>query len=163
MEIIKNEPTNTQLQFYEKLSDFLKFTSTTFQNQGVVRNQLTDMLKADGRFVWGVLEYEEMFAKFHKEMDERERRRFNFIRQITEDLAKHNQDMFTLLDDNRARLKDGEELTLLYDHLQFWLSKYRSQKDDPDMCLIYVGVEERKPFPKGVEKFVADKITELSK
>ena len=159
--VLERKPTSTKLDFYESLRDYLEITYRVKQNQLKVRNQLYDLLQEDTRFDLGGLEYEEMFEKLHDDMNSEELKRFRFIRQLTEDMAKYNSEMFNLLDENKSFLNDGQVLWELYDHLQIWLAKYRSKKDDPHTCLVFTGVEDEKGFPPEVEKFVLDKINEL--
>jgi hypothetical protein len=69
-------------------------------------------------------------------MNNNELKKFNFIREITHDIAKYNSQMLKLLDDNKNMLKDGQVLDDLHGHLSFWLAKYRGRKDDPDMSIV---------------------------
>lgn len=94
-------------------------------------------------------------------MNDDQLKKFRFIRQITEDMARYNLEIFKLLEDNPSYLKDCPYLEQLHDHLQLWLAKYRAQKDNPDMCLVFVVHDEGKGFPREVENFVRSKIKEL--
>src|SRR5215204_3328470 len=44
---------------------------------------------------------------------------------------------------------------------EYWLAKYELLKDDPNMCLIYVGLKQLKRFPVGIELVIYNKIKEL--
>jgi len=160
-QVLESKSTSTRLYFYEKLRDYLEITHRLFQNQLRVRDQLYGLLKEDNRFDLGKLEYEEMFETFHNDMSNEELKRFRFIRELTEDIAKYNSEMFQMIDENKDVLNDGQILWDLYDHIKLWIAKYRSQKDNPHMCLVYTGVEDKKGFPYGIEKFVSDRINGL--
>jgi hypothetical protein len=160
-----NEPSSTRLQFYEKLNDYLGILLRIVKNQVPARDQLYHLLLlrfdiSDLQYVKKHEEpYEETFEKFHKDMNKVELGKFDFIHQITQDMAKYNFELFKLLDDNKNIL--NEELWHLHDHLQYWLAKYRAKKDNPDMCLVYTGGDEEKAFPTGIHSFVSKKIEHL--
>lgn len=158
-EIIQGDA-STRLQFYKKLADLLEISRRTFVNQIIVRDQLYNLLLEDKRFDIGGLEYEPMFAKFHDQMNNEQQRKFRFIRQITEDIAKYNQQILELLTKNHDFLADSPLLKRLEEHLEFWLSKYRALKDDPGTSLIYTEPEEGKGFPQGVDLYVSSRVKE---
>jgi len=151
---------STLLDFYEDLALQLEVSQRLFENQCKVRDDLYELLESDGRFVLQGLEYEEAFRKFHNAMNAEEKRKFDFIREMTDDMAKNNQATLSMLENNKYALRDGNDLIDLQEHLQFWLAKYRSLKDDADVCLIYTGAIESKPFPITVRDFVRRKILE---
>ena len=149
------------MNFYEKLRDYLEITQRLIQNQLRIRDQLYYLLKDSNRFDLGELEFEEMFEKFHNDMNNEELKRFRFICELTEDIAKYNSETFKLLEENKTILNDSKYLWDLYGHLQIWLAKYRCQKDNLHPSMVYTGVEDIQGFPQGIEKFVSDRIDGL--
>ncbi len=88
-----------------------------------------------------------------------DRQLFSELRRITDHTSKINNQIRRLLGTNRALFHN--ELAPLYEHLSTFLAKYEVLKDDPRMCLVYVGVVQESPFPPGVDSFVIQQINEL--
>jgi hypothetical protein len=55
------------------------------------------------------------------------------------------------------RLDEGRDSGVeTLQHLAFWINKYDHLfVHTPGMCVLYVGVEDRTPFPSGVEASIA--------
>lgn len=119
-----------ELEFFMKLNEYTRSSRVAFLDQCAVRNQLAKSLmrfpNADE------YEYEELFSKFCDKMNDDEKRKFKFIRQITERIAEYNSKTVTLLKENRHKkvYTETSDLQLLLDHLQFWLDKYNAYKND---------------------------------
>ena len=99
------------------------------------------------------LEYERFFQRYHDRMDEEERHLHKTIRAYTSDaLSKYNRRILDLLEQNPGLLQAVERLSELKRHLVVWFAKFNGVfSTSPSMCLVYVGVEEKVPFPKGIE------------
>lgn len=56
------------------------------------------------------------------------------------------------------------ELNVLQDHLDLWLSKYRARlAGSDDVCLVYVGVADNKPFPSSIDEQTARMLEDTQK
>jgi hypothetical protein len=157
-------------QFYEKLQIFLDATHNGFKNQIEIRKRLIENIQK--RFDISSFEREKSKALYHwddlfeyiyPQLNKDEKDNFIFIRGITENtLYTYNRKIVELLDSFPQFHKDVPEIGQLFDHLNFWLSKYNSVfQNREDMCLVYVGLEDNKPFPKQVDKLIPQKISEL--
>ena len=102
------------------------------------------------------LEYERFFYRHFDEMNRDERFLFDRIRTLTEGpLYEANRRMLEILESQPALLDEVSELTDLRQHLVFWLNKYeRLFVNTPEMCLLYVGVEDGVGFPTGLDEVV---------
>ena len=79
-------------------------------------------------------------------------------------MFKYNSLVVQLLDEYPQFYNDLPELRQLHDHLNLWLDKYNSVfRDKENMCLVYVGVEDKKPFPKEIDRIIKAKIEKLQK
>jgi hypothetical protein len=136
--------------------DLLDMTGTTFLAQARVRNELVARMR--GRLKPREhLQYERFFQRYFSEMDAEERAIHGTIRAYTENvLSSYNQSVLDLLKANPALVRQIKLLPELKQHLEVWLAKFRGVfHQQPAMCLVYVGVEEKVPFPSGVEKHLA--------
>ena len=150
--------------FYEKMSFYLNATQDAFVNQCKIRNRLVKILgkKHD---IKKYETYDKLFAELYPTMNEEERHLFQFIRGITENtLFKYNSLIVQLLNVYPHFYNDLPELRQLHDHLNLWLDKYNSIfRNKENMCLVYVGVEEKNPFPKEIDEIIKAKIDKLRK
>jgi len=152
--------------FYEKLRLYLDATWNGFVNQCGIRDRLVQLLEKNHDLQeYREYEFDELFAALYPTMNEEELSLFRFIRGITENtLFTYNSSIVQLLDAYPQFHSDVPEILQLHDHLNFWLSKYNSVfKDRADMCIVYVGVKDKKPFPRGIEKIIKEKIDQLRK
>jgi hypothetical protein len=102
------------------------------------------------------LEYEKFFYKYYSQLNDEERFEFNQIRAITEGLERGNRKILKIIEAHPAILEAIPQMTDLRQHLVFWLNKYdRFFLVNPAMCVLYTGVEDGVPFPKGVDHAVA--------
>jgi hypothetical protein len=137
----------------KELLGILRTTHQTFLAQCRVRNELVAAMR--GRLGIGErLEYERFFSRYYREMTEEERYIHAIIRAYTENvLSQQNARALKILEDHPALVERVALLDELRRHLTLWLGKYKAVlQASPAACLIYVGVEERVPFPSGVEK-----------
>ena len=99
------------------------------------------------------LEHERFFAKYYDQLTEGERFQFARIRALTDGpMETGNRRILQLLNDIPEARQAIPDLDRLRQHLAFWINKYDHLfLHNPNMCVLYVGVEDRTPFPTGVE------------
>lgn len=148
------------LKFYEQLYALLIDTDKNFMEQVQIRNQLVDLL-AKRLSVDETQPFDDLFEKYHPQMNQEELDLFDKIRQKTELMKSYNSRMFRLLAENASYLNDVVELQALKDHLEEWIGKYDRKFSDPNVAIIYVGEMEKKPLPTGIEKIIEKKISKL--
>lgn len=159
-----------QLRFYLKLQEYLRMSNKIFLNQLAIRSQLEESLgtreqvgellnRMENRDIGA----DDFLYQARPLMNAEEVKLFDFIRRTTEDMNRFNYYAKSLLENNVEFFRDMTELTILDEHLSWWQAKYDLLKDDPNMCLIYVGVKQKKPFPSKVDELVKLKIEELRK
>jgi CRISPR/Cas system CMR-associated protein Cmr1 (group 7 of RAMP superfamily) len=75
-------------------------------------------------------------------------------------MKDYNDEMYKLLRNkkNRKFWKETQKLEDLYYHLELWLKKYKALKNKKDISLIFVGLEEGRPFPAGIDDDVRDRV-----
>ncbi|WP_425635876.1 toll/interleukin-1 receptor domain-containing protein [Algoriphagus yeomjeoni] len=136
----------------ESLLEVLDTAWTTFQAQVKLRNKLAQKVK-DRIPDTKRLQYEEFFHEYFDQMTANELILHRTIRAYTANvLAEYNQSALDLLKQNRALLSDIPRLKELKAHLELWLAKFKGIfESTPSSCLVYVGVEEKKGFPVGIE------------
>ena len=158
-----------RLRFYLRLQDHLRMANKIFLNQIIVRNQLEELLqKHEGindkiQKTSKIMGADDYLYQLHPFMNEEENRLFDFIRRMTRDTKQFNSYATLLLESNKEFYTDMPELAKLYEHLSWWHAKYDMLKDDPNMCLIYVGVKQKKPFPSNIEGLIKMKIEQPRK
>jgi len=168
----KNE-INKILVFYKKLLGLLKITGNIFQVQLDRRDDLWNILEIKLPLEIKKYEYaqenetsfilfEKGFREIYPMMDKNDLDLYCFICQLTKNMSKYNSDILELLDDNYDYLIDMPELSKLHRHLSLWIAKFRNSENKPDVCLVYVGVEEGEPFPRGIESLIEERIKNLT-
>ncbi|WP_255439054.1 winged helix-turn-helix domain-containing protein [Aestuariibacter sp. GS-14] len=130
-------------------------TFTSFNAQVLRRNELAEMLQ-HRLGVARNMQFEKFFSHYYSEMNQQELFVFNQIRAITETgLYQNNQAIVNELNEYPDILEAIPLTHELQQHLTFWLNKYHSVfTQRPDMCLLYVGVEDGVPYPSGVDQNV---------
>ena len=104
--------------------------------------------------------YDEIFHYFHNNMDQYQLSLFDFLRKNTEDTKKFNLYAASLIKNNPEFVEELPELKQLLDHFSIWLCKYEIFKEDPHMCLIYVG-PKLKTVSKVVDHYIQKIIEDL--
>lgn len=137
----------------ESLLEILDTAWTTFQAQVKLRNKLAQKIK-DRIPNTKRLQYEEFFHEYFDQMTADELILHRTIRSYTASvLAEYNQSALDLIKNNRNLVSDIPRLKELKSHLELWLAKFKGIfESTPSSCLIYVGVEEKKGFPTGIEE-----------
>lgn len=102
------------------------------------------------------LEYEKFFFRYYDKLIAEEKFQFDQIRAITEGPLYHgNLRMLTVIQQNTQVLDEIPALVDVRQHLVFWLNKYeRVFAKTPQMCVLYIGVEDGVPFPTGIDEMV---------
>jgi len=145
----------------EDLMEALEISSQTFVAQSRIRNQLLKSLK--GRFTdMKQRNVINIFSHYHAKMNDYELRLHASIRGYTQHvIAKYNDQALHILQNNPNLKQEIERLKNLERHLIIWKSKYESTfVNDETIALVYVGVEEQVPFPKGIEREIEDYLLE---
>ena len=156
--VIKQE----RLSFYRLMAVNLHANHDAFIEQCKIRNRLLRSLGHDlNSFNWDDLEG--TFSKAYQNFDDKQRTLFDFIRGITEGpLFGRNIELLNLLKKNPKYFNELEEFESLQAHLDLWIVKFDAIfKKREDYCLVYVGVEEKKPFPKEIDPKVAQEIAKM--
>jgi len=145
----------------QKLLDDLEYAYMIFKSQCEVRDALVDaMCERDPKLE--LVQYEPFIARYYAEMTADERALHRRIREQTDTIEKLNRRALYFVEaskDFRRRIPRMEQLR---EHLEAWLDKYdRTFETDESVGILYVGVQERKPFPAGIEvgirKYIQDK------
>ncbi|MBN3522021.1 toll/interleukin-1 receptor domain-containing protein [Algoriphagus lutimaris] len=141
----------------ERLLEILDTAWTTFQAQAKIRNKLAQKIK-DRIPSSKRLQYEEFFHEYFDEMTKDELILHQTIRSYTKNVLKeYNQSALDLIKKHRELIKEIPRLKELKSHLELWLAKFDGIfEHTPSSCLIYVGVEEKKGFPIGIEDELRD-------
>ena len=137
----------------ERLLEVLDTARSTFQAQVKLRNKLAQKVK-DRIPNAKRLQYEELFHEYFDQMSQDELILHRTIRAYTSNvLAEYNQSALDILKQNRELLSETPRLKELKSHLELWLAKFKGIfESTPSSCLVYVGVEEKKGFPAGIEE-----------
>ncbi|SFT95224.1 TIR domain-containing protein [Algoriphagus locisalis] len=137
----------------KSLLEILDTAWATFQAQVKLRNKLAQKVK-DRIQNTKHLQYEEFFHEYFDQMTADELILHRTIRAYTSTvLAEYNQSALDLIKQNRALSSELPRLNELKSHLELWLAKFHGIfESTPSSCLIYVGVEEKKGFPVGIEE-----------
>ena len=151
-----------RLAFYEQMNLHLQASHDAFIDQCKIRNKLLKLLGYDlETFDWEKLE--EVLVSAHPTLTSEQQNLFDLIRGITRStLYSRNNEVLELLKAESQYFNELPEFKDLQGHLELWNAKFNSIfKTRNDYCLIYVGVNENKPFPTGIEQKVEDVIKEL--
>jgi hypothetical protein len=139
----------------------LSATNTAFRTQSRRRDALREtMVKRLN--ITERLEHERFFFRYYGLMDEEERFEFDQIRALTDGpLHDNNRSILDTIEANPGLLDELPILAALRLHLIIWLNKYdRVFTKSEKMSVLYVGVEDGVPFPRGVDQSVAEWLAE---
>jgi len=146
------EPPVTTLDAARRLYDILQTTRTTFLAQVELRNQL--VASAEHRLGSDEnLEYEPFLQRYFSQLSDDELRLHKTMRAYTADiLAKYNKRALDLVDKYPSLSDSAASIPALKQHLIIWLTKFKNEfAANPWMALVYVGVEEKVPFPRAID------------
>jgi hypothetical protein len=146
----------------QKLLDDLEVAYAIFQSQSKVRNALVDaMCERDPNLE--LVEYEPFIARYYTKMTPDERALHQRIRDYTDTIEKLNRHALYCIEASKDFRRRIPGLEKLREHLEAWLDKYdRTFETDASVGVLYVGVQERKPFPSGIEAEIRQYIVEKS-
>lgn len=150
-----------RLTFFIQLGRLLDRTKPAFFQQIVLGRKLLARIPATSNHKGLDDALREVAPAIESEED---RDLFDDLRRITDHMRRVNVRMRSLLRSNRriAEIEDLPVLNEVAEHISWWLAKYELLRDDPDMCIVFVGVDPtNKPFPGGVDQGVAGKIESL--
>jgi hypothetical protein len=149
-----------RLAFYQTVRVHLEASEAAFKSQVALRERLVESL--EHRYAALNMQYEPLFRMYYSKMNDEELFLCKQMRGLTEALNTHNTAVRDLLTTNAVYYAELPEFRPLYEHLDLWISKYNHPfKDTQEACLVYVGVEEGKPFPTGIGDRIQQKISEL--
>jgi predicted transcriptional regulator len=151
-----------RLSFYLRLRDHLQMAYRIFLIQVQMSDKLFESLKNRG-IETGMGSKDELLFRLYEKMIEEEREMTVFLRQTTENTNELNSFANILLKNNIEFLQDLPILRKLYEHFCWWRAKYDLYKDDPRMCIIFVGPKQGKLFPPEVDELLEQKIMELKR
>ena len=135
----------------------MEFTAKAFISQNKkCRVLVEDVTKRLG--ITEHLEFEKFLFRYHERMTPEELFDFQQIRAVTEGpLAEGNRRMLDILLDLPTLADEVPSLTMLRQHLVFWMNKYeRVFRSTPRMAVCYVGVEDGVPWPQEAERAIRD-------
>lgn len=137
----------------QTILNLLEITYSAFVAQCRVRDKIEEMLYNRLK-IREVYEYEELFSRYYEQMTPEERHFHNSIRSYTENtLYVYNSQILETIKLYPELEEYVPSMKSLKQHLILWISKYHGLfQNTPHMCLVYVGVEEKFPFPKTIQR-----------
>lgn len=141
----------------QEILELLDITGTTFLAQARIRNKLQMMLYNRLK-IQQSYEYEELFSRYYDKMTSEERHFHASLRSYTSNIiALNNKQVLELIHAHDQIVNLIPSLKQLRQHLTLWVAKYEGLfQSSPHMALVYIGVEEGVPFPRGVEQDIRD-------
>src|SRR4030095_14979717 len=159
--------TAERLLFYFKLKFFLDNANDIFKEQNkVARNMMNEILKKGHKISTKKRGLDYALYDLHKNnlMDMDDLKNFEYIRKVTCDRGERlNWYAKELLTKNEVFVKKSMLLAELKVHYSAWQAKFQLYKDDPNMCLIYVGPDQYAGFPKAFDDYINEVINQLKK
>ena len=141
-----------------QLLEYLEASYVGFKAQIFNRDELYQRVMTRLK-ITEAMQYEDFFATHFDEMTTFEKRLHKVIRNYTDYIKANNEQSRKIVNQLKHLDKKIPGLPKLRRHLDFWLHKYDTLfVNDPAMCLVYTGVGDKIPFPKGVEQEVSDYI-----
>lgn len=165
-----------RLTFFLHLSRLLASTKAPFIEHVTKGRELLDRATLNAgseaaarlnkvRSAWGGLGIDDALRAVYPTLAEADRDLFAELRRLTVRIFAVHIRLRSMLESNRGIWENepcAVDLRKLVSHLSFWIAKYELLKDDPAMCIIFVGVEPtNQPFPAGVDDAVAIRVGEL--
>jgi hypothetical protein len=153
-----------RLLFFLKFKYFLDHSYEIYVQQNALAHNLYGNILLKGHRVtthMKGLDYH--LYELHKNnmMDIEDLKNFDAIRKVTNDTEKFNWYAKELLMSNNRFMRNSPMLRELLVHYSTWQAKYQLYKDDPNMCLIYVGPDQKAGFPKDIDNDIKMAIKQL--
>jgi hypothetical protein len=103
-------------------------------------------------------QWEDFFFQYYDQLTKSELFEFRQIRAITETtIQTQNRDTWRILQANPTLIDAIPRLNDLRVHLTVWLNKYDGLfVNTREMCVLYTGVQDGVPFPRGIERSIQD-------
>ena len=137
-----------------QLLEYMEASLVGFRAQIHNRNELYNRIRTR-LHIEEATPYEDFFATYFEQMNLYEKRLHKVIRNYTDYIRANNEQSRLIVIKLKHLDKEIPKLSKLRRHLDFWLHKYDTLfSPDPAMCLVYTGVGDKVPFPKGVEEEV---------
>lgn len=144
-----------------QLLDYMEASYIGFQAQLHNRNELYKRVRARLKTEEDI-SHEMFYPTYFDEMTSFEKRLHKIIRNYTEYIRANNEQSRQIVSKLKHLDKKIPQFSKLRRHLDFWLHKYETLfVHDPAMCLLYTGVEDKIPFPKGIETAVKEYIEKI--
>lgn len=146
-----------EIEILEDLLEGLEINTQTFLAQTRLRKKLTTSLFARHPEL-KKHELVSMLSENFDKMTDEEKRLHQTIRGYTQNVTRpYNEEALNILTMHPDLKTKVKRLKKLEQHLVIWKSKYESTfEGDKTVCLVYIGVEERVPFPKGIENDIRE-------
>ena len=159
-EMEASESTATQIpdekELLLQLLENLEASFVGFKAQIFNRNELYDRVRTRLK-IEEVVSHEDFFVTYFDQMTTFEKRLHKVIRNYTDYIKANNEQARRIVTQLKHLDKKIPQFSKLRRHLDFWLHKYETLfMPDPAMCLVYTGVRDKLPFPKGVEEEVRE-------
>ena len=139
-----------------QLLDYMEASLVGFQAQIYNRNELYNRVRSRLKIEEDI-PYEIFYPTYFDDMTSFEKRLHKIIRNYTEYIRANNEQSRQIVIKLKHLDKKIPHFSKLRRHLDFWLHKYETLFiNDPAMCLVYTGVEDKIPFPKGIESAVKE-------
>jgi hypothetical protein len=140
-----------------ELKTIFDTTGTMFEAQMELRDLLVAHIEGRRRTRRGDMPFEAFFDRHYAKYDAEELRLHRTIRAYTESsLAEYNARALELIEEHPALAEELPSSADLKRHLKVWLFKFQNVfRATPSMSLLYVGPEERVPFPPDIESELA--------
>jgi hypothetical protein len=144
--------TKNEKALLTQLLENLEASYIGFKAQIHNRNELYERVRNRLK-IEELLQYEDFFATYFDEMNRYEMRLHKVIRNHTDYIKANNEQSRVIVNQLKHLDRQIPLFNNLRRHLDLWLHKYETLfVKDPAMCLLYTGVKEKMPFPKGVEE-----------
>ncbi|MBK7869267.1 MAG: hypothetical protein IPJ74_00605 [Saprospiraceae bacterium] len=146
-----------EIEILEDLLEGLEINTQTFLAQTRLRKKLTTSL-FERHPELNKQELVSMLSSSYDQMSKQEQRLHHAIRGYTKNVTRlYNEQALKILTAHPEIKDKVKRLKKLEQHLVIWKSKYESIfEQDDTVCLVYIGVEERVPFPKGIENDIRE-------
>lgn len=153
-----------QLLFYLKLKYFLDNAYNIFLAQNKIAHNLCNKILNSKNIATNKEGLDDALYDLHKQgiIEGADLQDFKYIRKVTDDIEKFNWYAKELLLRNERFVRHSELLMRLIVHYSTWQAKYQLYKDDPNMCLIYVGPIQKAGFPVEINDFIYGMIKQLT-
>jgi hypothetical protein len=139
-----------------KLQSVLETVHATFWAQVELRNELVAKIHKRLR-IKSALQFEDFFETYFSRLSPAELKLHGIIRTYTGSVFyEYNKRALKILEEEPQLADFLPSYAALRSHLIIWLQKFRLFfRKNPAICLVYVGVKERAPFPSVIDDELA--------